>query len=515
MSKRSKNRKAKAQARRSQKQRERKTRRATKNKRQIQSTLEINLRHRQRIAAQQPEAWTNEPLVDVAVFSDDALTTLDQELQSQVSVVREALDAISKSDGERARERVSMIPRKSQLSDWRLLIRGLHSWLANDFEAARAAWERLDQDRRPARIANVLSASKCEEIAAKVAEPAENLPAIVAGLDSTQLLAARLVRRIRFDRAAIRVATTMVSQPLPEGLPDDVVIIPELIQQIREFARNFDQTEPRLVNSLRQHALGLGYSQPYSDVFDLARNSIAGPVHDPHNFLLGFFYFVTTEGQEERADRELEQFLDHLSKNDRLSKPLRNALLGQCYLNEANALIDQSDSFFFWDKPDDHEIESLLKKSIAAYPLNRDAHQTFAAWLQSQADNERISKQRQKRATQMLPDVMTRWAKAIDDAVEPRLWLVDYLIENEQLEEAEPYVQWLSASRQDDPRIRATPWKWRMMESMRLCRRKNWLPQVPAVLEEANRALASLVAQGLVGLSASGVSFAQCRRCNV
>ena len=80
---------------------------------------------------------------------------------------------------------------------------------------------------------------------------------------------------------------------------------------------------------------------------------------------------------------------------------------------------------------------------------------------------------------------MRNWSKGLPDDVEPRLWLVDHLLENEETEEAKPHVDWLATARQDDPRVRATPWKWQLLEAMRLSRRKAWLSRVPERLEEA------------------------------
>ncbi|MGE3781011.1 MAG: hypothetical protein AB7F89_27730, partial [Pirellulaceae bacterium] len=83
--------------------------------------------------------------------------------------------------------------------------------------------------------------------------------------------------------------------------------------------------------------------------------------------------------------------------------------------------------------------------------------------------------------------VMRDWAKGLPDDAEPRLWLVDYLLDEELTEEAKPHVEWLSAARHDDPRVRATPWKWQLLEASRLSRRKAWLGQIPERLAEAER----------------------------
>src|SRR5262249_40846118 len=124
--------------------------------RRAEISLASNARHRQRLAQQIPLAWPGERSDDVAVFEDTALTSLPPRLVPQVTAVREALQDALETRGEDALQRVSAIPRGSPLSEWRLFIRGLIDWLADESAAAGEAWKRLDPERRPGRIATAM-----------------------------------------------------------------------------------------------------------------------------------------------------------------------------------------------------------------------------------------------------------------------------------------------------------------------------------------------------------------------
>ncbi|MGH7201625.1 MAG: hypothetical protein ACREJB_13530 [Planctomycetaceae bacterium] len=132
-------------------------------------------------------------------------------------------------------------------------------------------------------------------------------------------------------------------------------------------------------------------------------------------------------------------------------------------------------------------IRRHLNASVKAYPANRPAYQAHVEWLESKLDDDRLTKPKRKPFEDELAQVMRDWSRGLPEDARPRLWLVDYLLENERTEEAKPHVDWLAAARQNDPRVRATPWKWQLLEAMRLCRRKAWLAEVPARLDEAER----------------------------
>jgi hypothetical protein len=457
-----------------------------------------NARHRQRLMEQAPKAWPSELPEDVAVFDEAAFAALPLELAEQALAVREALQWACDSRGEEAVKCTAAIPRSSPYSEWRLLVRGLVSWLAGDANSASEAWQRLSPERRPARIATAMMNSLRTDLdQIHLSQPsgtaAENAASDwSARLDEPLLYHAKLLRRVRFDRSAIKIAEAGLR--LPEETKD-LLVGPRKLHWIQRFAAEYRDTEPDLIAALRQAALQRAFSQNYVDVFRDAASMVPGPAHDRNNLLLRFFYFMrfaNTERKEKEAERYLERYLkEDLPKNTSLSEPLRAAITSQIHLAEANVLIQPKREGFFgfmWDSFEDTKgIRKRLKASIEAYPQNRAAHKKSAAWIKSTMDDDRMTQKEREPHIEELAQVMTAWSQHLPDDVEPRLWLVDYLLENEQTEAAKPHVDWLAASRQDDPRVRATPWKWELLEAMRLCRRKTWLADVPQRLAEAER----------------------------
>ncbi|MGE0756654.1 MAG: hypothetical protein AB7O38_06525 [Pirellulaceae bacterium] len=176
-------------------------------------------RQYQRFLQQVPQGWAGESPEDVAVFDDQVLQSLPPEQAQQVTAVRAALQDAVESRGSDALQRVASIPRSSPVSPWRLFIRGLIAWLANDPGAAGESWRRLDPERRPGRIAIAMMAALRTDLdqAAETAVPAQPAAEVVAPWSSplgrTLLYHAKLLRRMRFDRVALRTAKAGLSVP--------------------------------------------------------------------------------------------------------------------------------------------------------------------------------------------------------------------------------------------------------------------------------------------------------------
>ncbi len=190
-------------------------------------------------------------------------------------------------------------------------------------------------------------------------------------------------------------------------------------------------------------------------------------------------------------ERALNQYLkSDLPKNEALSESLRNAIASQIHFLEATALMSPDVGGgmmgFFLRRPEDtNGIRKHFRAALKSGPKNLAAYKGYRDWLESRLDDDRLTQAKRKPLEEELAEVMRSWSRGLPDNIEPRLWLVDYLLESEQLEEARPHVDYLASSRVDDPRARATPWKWQILEAMRLCRRKAWLVQAPARLDEA------------------------------
>jgi hypothetical protein len=457
--------------------------------------LGSNQRHQQRLKQQVPRAWPGETLEDAAVFDESAFALLSPEMAEQVAAVREALEEASASRGEEALKRVSTIPRSSSVSEWRLFVRGLVDWLAGEVEAPSDAWKRLSPERRPGRIATAMMLALRPDvqevgIGGSVAEatgdgsPNEWL----ARCDEQLRYHAKLLRRVRFDRAALRVAEA--GMKIPEE-SKELLLGPEKVKWLRQFIAEYGPTEPDLAAALSQVAVGRAARQEYVDVFDEAVRVFEGPRHDRRNRLLAFFYYGRFENSSSAAaksDQALRDYLIGLPENKSLSEPLRGAIASEIHHNEANANRSRDRGPFVFGPPENSkEIRRHFDASIKAYPANRAAHKSYVEWIESKLDNDRITKAQRKPLEVELVAAMRSWSQGLPNDIEPRLWLVDYLLENEEIEEARPHVDFLAGSRHDDPRVRATPWKWQILDAMRLCRRKAGLTDASIRLDEAEK----------------------------
>jgi hypothetical protein len=481
-------------------------------RREIQIGPEVvgrNARHRARLSQQVPQAWPGEIVEDAALFDEGALAGLAPDLAEQARTVRAALQDALELRGDDALKRLSAVSRTSPLSEWRLFVRGLVSWLANETDAANEAWKRLNPARRAGRIAAVMTASlrsDLEQLSPALNSPpgrqqAEDQPGAASPpaeseLDGQQLYHAKLLRRVCFERAALRVAEAGLNVAEESK---ELLLGPKKMQWLRAFLREYEETEPELAAALAQAALGRAFAQNFGDLFEEALRSFPGPKHDRRNRLLTFFYY-SRFGNDPTASRKaasaLEGYLkSDLPQNQAISTPLRAAIASQLHLNQAQMLIQPAGvggmlgQTVFGRLPEPKEdargIRNHLLAAVAANPTNSLAYAAHVDWLKAKLDDERLAKQEQTRLEAELADVMSSWSQGLPQAVEPRLWLVDYFLENERLEEARPHVEFLSTARQDDPRVRATPWKWQLLLAMQHSRRKATLAKVPPRLDEA------------------------------
>ena len=492
----SKKRNAQSRAEKKKRKEEKRRRQKVKAAKARVSRKSIGRRHREQLESLVPVAWVGENQADVAVFDEAVFATLSAELQSEVASVKESLRFVECGQLDQANEEVASIPRKSELSNWRLLIRGVSSWLAGDLTAADTAWKRLDTDRRPARIAKALQLAHRDDLTELAAGQALGSDSTAAfPLDHELLKAARIVRRTRIDRAAIKIATAGVNHILPyeDEMPDST-ITPEKIQWLQEFSRDFQDLEPELVRALEIAALDRAAAQPYSDVFEEAVDAFRGPVHDPRNLLRSFLYWLQDEDNTDKARAFLLEYVNNdLPANEKLSRNLRDAMASIIWLRggltQRDQLAARSPFGFVFrtdleDIPTKKSIRDHFEKSIKAYPANEAAHRVYVESYKQDIDDDDLTKKQRDRAKEQLTKAMKQWAKAIPTSPQPRTYLAETLLEAGQFEDAAPHIEWVTSSRPEDPRLKILPWKSKLFEAMHLCRRKSNLSQVPAVLAE-------------------------------
>ena len=319
--------------------------------RKVEVPLGSNSRHRQRLAQQLPRAWTGETPEDVAVFDDSVLSTLPPEVAHQVAAVREALQDATESRGENAVKVTAVISRGSPLSEWRLFIRGLVDWRTGDTAAASEAWGRLDPERRPGRIAPAMMLALRSDL--------ELLPSQVVRLQANEnsgetsrasswdhwdellLYHAKLVRRVRFDRAALRLASTALTAPEESKR---LLLGPRKIQWLRQFVREYGETEPALAAALVQTA----WAGHLLSIFPTCLMTPPGRCPGSDTIAgTSCSHFSTTVvsrtmlRRQERLQRALDQYLNvDLPQNEALSESLRGTIASQIHFYEATSLIE-------------------------------------------------------------------------------------------------------------------------------------------------------------------------------
>ena len=121
------------------------------------SQIASGSRQEARIRRQQPQAWVGELQEDIAVFDVDVRAALSAEQAKEASTVAAAFELLERNCPDEALTSLAQIARNSVYSDWRLFVRGYVSWCDDDLAAAKTAWARLDAERRPARMAAVLT----------------------------------------------------------------------------------------------------------------------------------------------------------------------------------------------------------------------------------------------------------------------------------------------------------------------------------------------------------------------
>ncbi len=462
-------------------------------------------RHQQRVEAQQPVAWAEERIEDVAIFDDAALASLSSEMQEQATAVRAALKAACESNAESALSLVAGVPRSSPYSDWRLFLRGLVKWFENDLPASMEAWSRLDESRRPARIAAVMTKSQQLQMPVAEANKEEQPQTALTGtanhnvsrlreldrlaeLDEVQSYHAKLLYRIRVDRPALRIARLGLS--VQEGDSEAPISLPKL-DWLHRFVKGYQAVEPQLTVAIADNARQMAANNEELNVFLHAAKLFPGTLLDPSNRLLTYFYGARFHVDHDLLDtNELlnEFFESDLFPNQAILPAVKGAAAGELIFRDVEHMMD---AHAMMPRPKEKreiaaEICDCIGIVLKLYPRHRDALVSFSKWLLQMIESD-VKVADRKVYEDVALEVMRTWATAFPTEMEPRLWLVDALLEREQLEEVKPHIEFLTSSRQESPLARATPWKWNLLEASRLCRRKTWFAQVLPQLDQAEK----------------------------
>lgn len=435
--------------------------------------------------ARRPRPLPDEPLADIAVFEPARRAELPEDQARQAAAVAEALERLTdRRDGEALRL-VADIPRGSPFSEWRLFLRGLLDWYAGKLDDADRCWQRLDAARRPARIAQVL----------RLAEDPSALNQLPA--DDRRRQSAALVREIRFERPALAEAERRLLRS-PETASGKVTS--EMVSWLLGLRADYRATEPQLIRSLETALLERAFPQPDIDVFERAAKSISGPPHDPVHRLLRSRYADSFREGKADARKLLKSYLSQdLPNCSGLREPVRQAIASLLYLELARDEINKfpADPMLARmmrvmqgmraSSADRQLIQASYREAVRAYPAHRAAQREYTAWLQEALESDDLSEAQEKHLLQELCEAMVGWSKALPEDVEPRLWLVDNLLESELIDQAQPHIDFLQQARLEDPLVRSLPWRCALLEAMRHARRKARLADAARCLDHAER----------------------------
>lgn len=449
-----------------------------------------------RLAKQSPVGWSGEMDQDVAIFDDQTLESLATEDQQHARLIRDAFKRVCQKEGAAALESLAVINRRSIFAQWRTFLRGLVDWNDGNLSSAQETWARLDNQRRPARIAMALLLAHRDDLTTLESNPSEVETQMewFGPIDKEAIYHAKLVRKRQIDRTAIRAASGITRVPKTIG---DALVTPSQIEWLRDFSAEHRLTEPELVQSMHEVTLLRAFCSQYVDVFEDAVKHLRGPRHDRRNNLLRYQYEFQYE-RSAKADEWLRQYLqEDLPNNPELSPSLRGAIASMIYMAEAATELTPQNSPsgpfgggfnpFFSAGPDFDRAMKLFDLAVEAHPTNRSAWKSYQATLNDLADDERINKPEREARLKKRALVHERWVNALPDDIEPRMALVDYLLDHDRSDEAKKQVDWLSGTRREDPLADAVSWRWSVLEAMRLCRRKAAVPQANEILDQAER----------------------------
>ena len=422
-----------------------------------------------------PKIGPTESIADAAIFNKECRLKLSDELQLEASKVIEALELTRNSKFDEAIDQLKEIPRSSPFADWRLFIRGLHSYYSGELEAARQNWTRLDRARRPARIGATLL----------LAEIGETL-----GSESPPISAVLVehAKTLRFRKEAIAAATAIAQ--VRHRDPDTTFSVSQSAM-LSNFRDAFSKLDAELVSSVSLACVQLSVHQSNWELFERLVKTVPGPPDDPNWNRTKFLYATKFQGFENILEKVSKAYINHdLPRLTELPEELKNALACKILLvlaEEKRGSPDASTSFFSFreSKNDSDCINDLLRKAIERYPKYRPAHEKLISSLEEQLCENGLSKSNEERLEKELVVAEEKFVQSIPDEVETALSLIDFYLEEDQLDKANALVQRLSGQRLQDPLAKALPWKLKLREAMRLSRRKTDLALANKALSDA------------------------------
>jgi len=429
-------------------------------------------------------ARPDELIEDVAIFSQQARDQLDEPLRDQAQMVIDSLALVTQRDDDAALAAIASIPRSSPYAQWRLLIRGLISLYDGDGPAAQLNWAKLEPTRRPYWIA---AAIDCGEHSSSAVSDQPRIEPSEAVKTAAQRYTSWRLKRPALDAAEQIANAVKVNQ----SRSDKCLVGPDEAKAVMAFRTGFREAEPDWVRRFEIACVHTSCHQPQPATFEYLKSRVSGPAHDPHWLLLSSAYDRQFEGTEKDRLEKLQRYVTMLfPANAPLGDELLNAFRSQVWLDIAEALTEplsgkQSYLRAIYSQTIDKTVADAFLNAVKAAPKNRDAHVARTRYLSYFISNDSDSRGACSVFAPPLKEAYLAWVRALPNDIEPRLDLVDLLLESDDIKSATAHINALAQSRFNEPWLKIFPWKVKLYEAMALTKLKRDVDTASDMLDAA------------------------------
>jgi len=260
---------------------------------------------------------------------------------------------------------------------------------------------------------------------------------------------------------------------------------------LSNFRDAFSKLDPEFVSTVSLACVQLSLHQGDWGLFERLIKTVPGPPDDPNWNRTKFLYATNFQGFDNVLEKVSKAYINQdLPRLTQLPEELKNALACKILLvlaEEKRSSQDVSTSIFSFRKSKNEydQINDLFRKAIEKYPRYRPAHEKLIGSLEAQLEENGLSKSNEERLEKELVVAQEKFVQSIPDELETALSLIDFYLEEDQLDKANALVQRLSGQRLEDPLAKALPWKLKLREAMRLSRRKTDLALANKALDDA------------------------------
>jgi hypothetical protein len=443
------------------------------------------------VAQAAPMRWTGEIEFDGAIWDAGTRASLEPEVAAIATVIADSLTHVAERRDDDAVRAMAEIPRKSLGGDWRMLIRGLIHWYADEFAEVDKFWGRLDPERRPSRIAQALQLSRSLEVVDGAPSPAgaagPNAEATNES-DPGLKIGAERVHRIRVQRPALAEAWKLTKR----ASFSKTAINPKNWSDLKRFFLQFRHTDPDLIRAVESNAMALAFEQDDDALFYEIARTVKGSPFDPTNQLIRIqhewrYHLDPTN----TLTNDIGIFAKPRSSRSPAQQEVCQAIASEFYRELAERLTRPSGPFGFMFGNmcrDDSATNAMFERAITTFEKNESAFDAYFDWQTDCRDDcDRKASDEYKTLTTRLRNIAERWCKAHPKSVPARLHRIEQCFEVGEFVEARQHADVLKKARIGTAAVLLLPWKSDLLYAFALARLKKSLANS---LEQFSKALA-------------------------